>query len=205
MTEYKPNLIAAMEAKNIQEVNIILRQYKTESGGANFPKLFTIPKTERLPSLATKDFTRTNMLVIAALTMAFENFNVKRAMNELQILNLSEAIIDSASEDNLSFEDLMIFLQQFVRGRFPMSFESLDVPKFMKALDIYREDRWQQGIVIRDEKIAQWQGLGDSNRTAKPDTLSEHLSGMSGRLSEMKDALREKTTELKKLRDIDKF
>lgn len=180
-----------MEAGKIQEITPILRQYKLSKGGIDFPKIFNIPVAQRITALAEQDFTRINMLIVAALTMALENMNLKRGLNEIQILNLSEAIIDSAHEDNLTFEDLMLFLQQFVRGKYPMSYESLDLPKVMKALDIYRDERWHEGIRIRDERIAQWQGLGDAGRSAKADPLSEHMSNISGRISDMKNALRD--------------
>ncbi len=181
-----------MEAGKTQEVATILKRYKTKLGAVDFPILFEIPAKDRIAALAEQNFSRMNGLIIVALTTAFENLNVKRGMNEIQILNLSEAIIDSAAEDNLSFEDLLLFLQQFVRGKFPMSYESLDLPKFMKALDMYREERWHEGIKLRDSRIAQWQGLGDSGRSTKTDSLSEHMSGLSGRIADMKDAMRER-------------
>jgi hypothetical protein len=186
-------------------MNLILRQFKSPAGGLDFPKLFDIPRTERITALAERDFSQINMVIIASLTLAFENLNLKRGLNEIQILNLSEAIIDSAMEDNLALEDLLLFLQAFVRGKYPMSYESLDIPKFMKALDIYREERWQSGISIRDERIAQWQGLGPSTRTIEKDELSEHLSNITGRMSEMKKALSESKHENNILKQSEKF
>jgi len=174
-----------------QEISRILRLYKLPKGGIDFQKVFNIPKSERITALAERDFSNINGIIIVALTMAFENLNLKRGMNEIQILNLSEAIIDDAHTDNLSLEDLLLFLQLFVRGKYPMSYESMDLPKFMKAFDIYRDERHAEGIRIRDEKIMQWQGLGDANRSTKTDPLSEHMSNISGRLSDMKEALRE--------------
>jgi len=74
--------------------------------------VFSIPKSERIEALAEVDFSKINSVIIVALTMAFENLNLKRGMNEIQVLNLSEAIIESAAEDDLSLEDLLLFLQQ---------------------------------------------------------------------------------------------
>lgn len=180
-----------MKEGNRMEVGRILKQYKLPNGYPDYVKLFDIPKSERISSLAQVDFKGTNMIIVAALTMAFENLNVKRGLNELQILNLSEILIESAEEDNISLEDFMLFLSYFVRGKYPMSYESLDIPKFMKAFDLYRDERWQEGIKIRDEKVVQWKGLGDANRTSTTDALSEHMSNISGRISDMKEALRE--------------
>lgn len=171
----------------------------------DFPKVFDIPKSERITALAEVDFTRIVTLVSAAITMALENINLKKPLNAIQILDLSEAVIDSSAEDNLSFEDLMLFLQGLVRAKYPISYETFDIPRFMKAFDVYREERWQEGVALRDAKIAQWQGLGDAARSAKEDPLSTHMSNMSGRLSEMKSNLVEAKRENEVLRKADKF
>lgn len=185
-------------------MNLILRQYKEQNGTANFPALFSIPKKDRIEALAKDDFRRTSMLVIAALTMALENINLKRGLNEFQVLDLAEAIIDSAGEDNLSFEDLMLFLQFLVRGKYEMSYESMDIPKFMKLLDQYRDERWKEGIKIRDEKIAQYQSLGPSVRSAHKDELADKFNNIAGKMYDLKASLRDANHENNILRQIDK-
>lgn len=192
-----------MEEGKREMVNPILKQYKNEFGAINYPKLFDIPKSERIAELAVKDFSRIVTLVSAAVTMALESINLKKPMNAIQILDLSEAIIDSANEDNLSFEDLMLFLQGLVRGKYPVS-DTMDLPRFMKSLDVYRDERWQEAVKIRDEKISQWQSLGDAGRSAKRDPLSEHMSKISGRIEEMKEALSEKK-QSETMKKADKF
>ena len=137
--------------------------------------------------------------------MALENINLKKPLNAIQILDLSEAVIDSSSEDNLSFEDLMLFLQGLVRAKYPISYETFDIPRFMKAFDVYREERWQEGVALRDAKISQWQGLGPSDRNITQDALSEHLANMSGRMSELKQSLRETKKENDIIKQADKF
>ncbi len=101
-----------------QEVNLILRQFKDEAGLIKFENVLTIPRSERIPALAKSDFKRILMLTIGAVTMAMKSLNQKNGLNEIQILDLSEAIIDTANEDNLAFEDLMLFLQKLVRGEY---------------------------------------------------------------------------------------
>lgn len=194
-----------MEAGNREMVNPILKQYKLQNGAVDFPKIFDIPKSERITALAEADFTRIVTLVSAAITMALENISLKKPLNAIQILDLSEAVIDSSAEDNLSFEDLMLFLQGLVRAKYPISYETFDIPRFMKAFDVYREERWQEGIKIRDAKISQWQGLGSSERSVTQDALSEHLSNMSGRMAELKQSLMETKRENEIVKQANKF
>ena len=182
-----------MEQGNRAEMNLILRQYK-DNGRINFPMVLSIPVTERIPMLAKQDFKRINMLVIGALTLAMESLNLKFPMNALQIVDLSEAIIDTAGEDNLSLEDLMLFLQNLTRGKYNPLYESMDVPKFMGKFEIYREERHQAMVQYRENKHLEYKALGDPSRTTTPETAFEQ------HLSEYATKLQKKTDEIKELR-----
>lgn len=182
-----------METGNRQQISIILRDYKNPQGAIKFDKVLSIPIADRIPQLATKDFTKTVTIISAALTLAFESMNLKRGMNQMQIVDLAEAIIDSSAEDNLALEDLMLFMQKLVRGEYGAMYESMDIPKFMTAFEEYREQRWQQLNNIRYEQSAQHKVQGATERTNSVDELSEHFSklgetitGLKTRISELK-------------------
>lgn len=179
-----------MEAGDKKGMNLILRQYKLPSGQVDFPAIFNIPSSQRIPVLAKTDFGKINMLIIGALTMAFEAMNLKRGMNEIQILDLSEAIIDSSEEDNLSLEDLMLFLQNLVRGKYEMSYESMDIPKFMKLFDIYREQRRLSIMELRENEHLQFKGMGDNQRTCSENPLSEALGRFGNTITELKNSIK---------------
>lgn len=195
----------SLETENKREVATILKQYKLPNGSANYPAVFSIPLNERLPALAAKDFTRLNLVIIGALTMAFEAMNLKRGMNEFQILNLAEEIIDSSSEDNLSLEDLMLFLQNMVRGKYQMSYESLDIPKFMALFETYRQERHASILRLREDLHLQYKGLGSAERTAKEDALSEHFSRLGDTLGTLKANMKELKKENHVLKQMDKL
>lgn len=184
------------------EINLILRQYKTVSGLENFPALMSIPLSERLPELAKKDFSKAVALITVGLTMAFESMNLKRPMNEFQILDLAEAIVDTSAEDNLAMEDLMLFLQNLTRGRYEGMYESMDIPKFMEKFEIYRQERHEAIKLYRENKHLEHRSLGPSERTTQPDALEDHLANYTGRLSELKENLRDTIKENKKLRQL---
>lgn len=188
-----------METGAHQEVNIILRQYKNEAGLVKFENVLAIPRSERIPELAKKDFKRILMLTIGAVTMAIKSLNQKNGLNEIQILDLSEAIIDTANEDNLAFEDLMLFLQKLVRGEYDIG-ETMNIPKFLKVFEIYREHRWQELNRIRNEKHTQYKVQGDIGKSTQPDELSEHFANFGSRINQMKNQilnLKEQNNSLK--------
>ena len=141
-----------MEQSDKLGLSLALKPYKGANGVINFPTLFTIPSSERLPAMAREDIRRTAGVITVGLKFALESMNLVRPMNNNQIIDLVDAIIETSEEDNLSLEDLMIFLQQLVRGQYGKLYESLDIPKFMDMFEQYREERWQSLRNIRDEQ-----------------------------------------------------
>lgn len=178
-----------MEAGNKVEMNLILRQYK-DNGTINFPAVLSIPTSDRIPQMAKQDYKRILMIIIGTLTLAMESLNSKRRLNEIEILDLAETIIDSSNEDNLSFEDLMLFLQKMTRGEYKVPAE-LDIPKFMEIFEIYREQRHQELFEFRYNQHLHYKSLGDANRSAVSDPLSEHFASMGDRMSQMKNKISE--------------
>ena len=161
---FKRNLSVAIRMGNRREVNNAIQQYKLPSGETNFSAILSIPTSERIPAMAAQDSMSTDIILTAGLTMAFESMNLSRPMNEAQVMDLSLTIIDTAAEDNLALEDLMIFLQKLVRGHYGSNYESMDIPKFMSKFEEYRQERHQSMIRIREEQHAQHKALPVDDR-----------------------------------------
>lgn len=188
---YKPNLKNALQTGNKAQLQVVLRDFKTQGGSVNYPAIFSIPSEQRLAKMAENDFAGTLSLVTVGVTLALEQLNLKFPMNALQILDLSEAILDTSGEDNLSLEDLMLFLQQLTRGKYSPLYESMDVPKFMEKFELYREERHRAMVQLRENKHLEFKALGDPTRSTKPETaFEEHLSQFTTKLSHMKDELK---------------
>lgn len=183
---------AALQVGNKAQVGVILREFKEPNGGVNYPAVFNIPTEQRLAKMAENDFGGTLTIVAAGVTLAMETLNLKMPMNALQIVDLSEAIIDTAHEDNLSLEDLMLFLQQLTRGKYNPLYESMDVPKFMEKFELYREERHRAVVQYRENRHLEYKSLGDPSRSTKAETaFEEHLASFTNKLGVMKDELKE--------------
>jgi len=148
-----------METGNRQQISLALMKYKTIEGAVHFPALFEIKTEDRLPCLYLKNPVRIAAIVTAGLTLAMEAMNLARPMNAKQIVNLADVILESSGEDNLSLEDLMLFLQGLIRGEYGRMYESMDIPKFMQMFEIYREKRFQALQALRDEQRKQFDAL----------------------------------------------
>lgn len=192
-----------METGNNREMALILKQYKLKNGEIDYPAVFNIPSTERLPVMYAKDFMKATALVVGALTMAFEKMRMKK-MDGTTVNNIAEEILDSSDQDNLSLEDLVLFLQYMVRGKYG-NIEDISVSKFMNLFDKYRDERHIAIIQMRENEHLHHKSLGDGNRTSQADPLSEHFSSMANTISSLREGLRETKKENQKLKDIDKF
>lgn len=197
-----------MERGETRMITAILKQYKSGSE-INYPAIFNIPTSDRLPALISKDFMQATALVVGALTIAFERLNFKKKVNEVAALinNIADEIIDTADEDNLSLEDLMLFLQGVVRGKYIATAE-LSVPKFMNAFTEYREERWQAALDLRDQKEQGYKTLGDDNWFQRNNMISpidKELMDYRKKIQDRKDeaALLKRENEiLKQQRDF---
>lgn len=206
MQVYRPNLKSAVQAGNKQAINLSLKEFKLENGAPNFPVLFLVPSENRLPALAKTDPEGISEIVAAGLTLTIESMNLKRGLTPAQIIDLTDEILDSSVEDNLSFEDLMLFLQGLTRGKYGELYESMDIPKFMNLFGKYRDERWNEGIRIRDEKHEEYKNLGDKERTERPMTaFDQHLADYTTKLEAKNDEIKLLRKERKKRFDQDNF
>lgn len=186
MTKYKPSLMSALIAGDKREANIILRDFKTHGGATNYTALLSIPTAHRLPMLAKTNYREVLGVVTAGITMAIESMNLNRPMNSLQVVDLSDTILESAEEDNLSLEDVMLFLQGLVRGNYGPLYESMDIPKFMEKFEVYREERYKSLCDIRYEQEQQHkaapvnpffvsESTGDKEKGLHRDAMKDYL------------------------------
>jgi hypothetical protein len=180
-------------------INSELRKYKHPNGTPNYGEVFKIPKSQRIAELAKQNIAETIQVITVGITLALESMNLSRPMTAFQILDLAEAIVDEAESDNLAIEDVMLFLQQLTRGKYQL-YEGMDIPKFMGMFNQYRDERWNEGIRIRDEKVLEYKQLGDQERTCQPNPLADHMTDFAGRIGDLKEKLREKSDQVKYLR-----
>lgn len=184
-----------------QEISLALREFKGNGGVIKYENVLAIPFDNRISKLAERDYKSVSMAISAALHLAFEGMNLKRGMTPDQEIDLAEAIIDTAGEDFLALEDLLLFLQKLVRGEYGVLYESMDIPKFMDKFEIYRQERHESLMRIKNERHTQYKKLGDTGRTNQMDELGQKFSGMAEKFTLMKSEiknLRKENDNLKK-------
>ena len=121
------------------EVNVRLAEFK-EQGVVKYDKLLAIPRNYRIPELIKMPDGRLNVLtaISASIKSAFGNINLKYALTEDQIVELSDRIIDSSHEDFLAIEDVLLFLQQLLFGEYGDLNYKMDMPGFFIKFEKYK-------------------------------------------------------------------
>lgn len=196
-----------IDAQRVNKFGIMqeLKKFKLPTGGINYPALFEIPVEDRIPAMAKKDLAGTIKAITVALTVALETMNLSRPMNAIQILDLAEVIVDDADNgDNISLEDLLLFLQKLTRGEYPDLYEGFDQVKFMSRFNQYRDQRWEIAGTMKYNQHLSLKGLGPA-REGKPTELGELMADYTNKIGAMKDEIMEKKAENNRLRDFNNF
>lgn len=145
-------------------------RYK-EKGEPNYLAIIeNVPSSERLPALA-KIYGNDKIAAVLSksVTKALNQFNLRVGMNPEQVAELSYALIESAEEDNLALQDILIFLDGFPKFKYGKVYDRMDMPTFFEMFEVYREQRHQAFVRIKEEKEAQYKGIGDTNRMSTDD------------------------------------
>lgn len=178
-----------MQKGDSRTIGLILKQYKFKNGDINFPAIFSVPIEERLPALFKKDMFQATALVVGALTMAFKRMKLKKVDGEL-INDIAEEILDSCDEDNLSIEDLVLFLQSMVKGKYGEITE-ISITKFMMLFEKHRQERYEAIRQLRENQHYQFKGMGHAERTRVIDPLESHFAELGNRMSELKETVKQ--------------
>lgn len=155
-------------AKDPIAVKTELATYK-DRGMVVYEKVMQIPSSHRIPALVETKEGRTSVLValVASLKSAFGNLNLEKSLNEEQVVDLADKIIDQSYEDNLSVQDVLLFLEQFLTGQTGKLFNRLDMPTFFEKFEMYRQKRHLEILRVREEQAANYKALGKNSKMPK--------------------------------------
>lgn len=140
-----------------------------EKGLVLYEKVLTIPSTERIPALINQPdgFARVSTALAASLKSAMDNINLRVGLTEDQIIEISCLIIEQSSEDNLSLEDVLLFLQELLLGKMGKIYDRLDVPTFFELFETYRQSRHMALIRAREDQHVQNKALTGRDRSSE--------------------------------------
>lgn len=158
------SLLNATATGDQQLVKTILKPFLTPTGGTNYISLLRVPKNERLPELAKNDRVAVHKILAAQIEYMMKYFNLKQGLSLEQIFILTDLIIDESEQDNLSLQDVYLFLYKLATGKMGPIYQSLDIARVMELFEVHREERHQELMRYREEEHADLKGKGDCTR-----------------------------------------
>lgn len=145
-------LLSAIQVGDQQLVKTLLKGYMTCQGTTNYPALMLVPSSERIPALAKTNRKEVHQVISAQIEYAMKFFNIPNGMSLEQIFLLADTIIDDSESDNLSIQDVFIFLQKLSTGKMGTIYNRLDIPTFMELLEVQRQERHEELLNFRYEE-----------------------------------------------------
>lgn len=180
-------LLNAMAVGSTGEVHNQMCRYKERGEPNHLAVMQNIPKDQRLPQIAKMYGTDKIATVLGKqITKTLLNFNLRVGMNSEQIYDLSLALIETAEEDNLAIEDIMLFLDGLPKFKYGKVYDRMDMPTFFEMLEVYREQRHQAFVNAREEQHAQFKSMGDSNRMSTDTDKEANRNAMKQYLQNFK-------------------
>jgi len=164
MTSKLP-ILSALEQKDSSSINQILATYR-ERGIVDHKRTLAIPFEQRIPELIKQPGGRERVSAVLASSILSAFSHIEKAkMSADQIIELAEGVIDSAHEDQLSIEDILLFLKDLLMGKFGKIREQIDMPGFFELLEKYRDKRYKTLESIRYEQHLNYKNSGSSSRS----------------------------------------
>jgi hypothetical protein len=157
-------MLSLLERRDEGSINQALTAFR-EKGIVSYEKTLAIPMEQRIPVLAQSPEGRQKVSIALAASMlsAFQHID-KAKMSAATIKEIAEGIIDSSHEDQLSIEDILLFLKDLLMGKYGKISSGLDMPAFFEIFERYRDERYKTLRKIRWEEHLTYKSLGDSNR-----------------------------------------
>lgn len=91
-------------------------------------------------------------------------FNVSNGLTIEQVFLLADQIIDESEEDNLSLQDVFVFLQKLGTGKMGVVYNRLDIPSVMELFEVHRQERHSEYLKAKEEMHVQNKAYGPSER-----------------------------------------
>ena len=140
-------------------------RFKAKGEPLHFEVIKHVPVTERLPALAkTYGVDKIAIVLVKEITKTLNLFNLRVGMNAEQIASLSYSLIESAEEDQLALQDILLFLEALPKFKYGKVYDRMDMPTFYEMLEKYREERHKAFMEVKEEESTQFKAYGDTNR-----------------------------------------
>jgi hypothetical protein len=162
---YTKPLLNAVAIGSTGEIFNQMCRFKDKGEALPIKVMELVPVSERIPALAkTYGNDKIAALLSKQITKTLNSFNLRVGMNPEQVTDLSYSLIESAEEDQLAIQDILLFLDGMVKYKYGKVYDRMDMPTFYEMLEMYREQRHLAYAGLKEETHSQNKAAGDTNR-----------------------------------------
>ena len=161
--------------------NLALQQY-VKDNNPEFALLLSIPLPERIPGLLGEYGLKRMHKLIKLLLQEF-CYSIalpkSKKLTETKISVCACDLIIVAEEDQLSLEDLIVFFELAKGGNYGKFKGMLTHYNIMQKLEVFRQERYETYVRLKEEKEREQKSLGPAERTSPEPTAIKHLFDQS--------------------------
>lgn len=157
--------------------NLVLQNYQQE-GAVKYDALLSIPMSERIPGLIEAYGKKTAHRLLVMMLKEFNNKlplpRAKKLTDTKLSMTACELMLESY-EDQLSLEDIILFLQRAKAGHYG-PIKSLVLPSlFFHKLELYRQARHEVFKKLKAAQEATFKKMDAQSRTGEPTAIGDLL------------------------------
>ena len=172
---YRPNL-NTLEYGIIS--NLVVQQYG-QNGEVKWDALLSIPLTERIPGLihsyGKKTMHKLLVMILKEFTNALPLTKIKK-MTDTRIAIAACEVMLTSWEDQLSLEDLILFLQKAKAGHYGAIKNMSHPVQLLTLMEPFRQARHEAYQKMKEAQHQAYKGLGDEEKSASnPTSLNDLL------------------------------
>lgn len=160
LTESRKSLASALLVKDKIQLAVQIAPF-LEKGRPNYPQLFSVPRDQRLPAMMEENLAVTLTVVSTAIGLYLGSSGIGQDL----AVDIAEAVLGDCAEDNLTLQDVVIFVKAAAAGKYGAFLRNVPTPQdFMKMFEMYRQERYEAILNIRDEQNTQAKAQGPTER-----------------------------------------
>jgi hypothetical protein len=152
--------------------NLVIQQYQPD-GQVKYDALLSIPLSERIPGLMESYGKKTMHRLLVMILKEFNNKLLLPRAKKLTETKISVAACELmllSYEDQLSLEDVILFLQRAKAGQYG-AIKNLVLPSVLfDKLEMYRQARHEVFVRIKVERNAAFKAMGAAPRSSSEPT-----------------------------------
>jgi hypothetical protein len=163
------DLVTTLNNKpGIFRIQSMMEVYRTPQGQVNHVELFSIPRDQRIAAYMEGPQEQ-RFAMQSGIATAISLMTDGEGISDNMAVNITMTICRDAVQDQISVQDVIVFVQDMVAGKYGKFYGAPTVSQVMDKFEQYRDERHIAMLNYREEEQAQRKVQGKSGSMPVPD------------------------------------